>query len=52
MCGEKIRVLLRIIFGTFFAWVYAWPWPGCLWMALRTIGLLETAESLVTGYPC
>ena len=52
MCGEKIRRLLRIMFVTIFAWVYAWPWPGCLWMALRTIGLLETTESLVIGYPC
>jgi hypothetical protein len=32
--------------------VYAWPWPGCLWIALRTISLLETTESLVTEYPC
>jgi hypothetical protein len=52
MFGEKIRRLLRIIFVTIFAWVYAWQWPGCLWMALRTIGLLETTESLVIGYPC
>ena len=49
MCVEKIRRLLRIIFITIFAWVYAWPWPGCLWMELRTICLLETTESLVTG---
>jgi hypothetical protein len=43
MCGEKIRRLLHIIFVTIFAWVYAWPWPGCLWIALRTIR--ETLEN-------
>jgi transposase, IS5 family len=49
MSVEKIRRLLRFIFVTIFAWVYAWQWPGCLWMALRNIYLLETTESLVTG---
>jgi len=49
MCAEKIRRLLRIFFVTIFAWVYAWQWPGCLWIALRNICLLETTESLVTG---
>ena len=24
-------------------------WPGCLWMALSNICLLETTESLITG---
>jgi hypothetical protein len=37
------------IFVTIFAWVYAWQWPGILWMALRNICLLETPESLITG---
>jgi hypothetical protein len=49
MCAEKIRKLFRIFFVTIFAWVCAWHWPGCLWMALRNICLLETTESLVTG---
>jgi hypothetical protein len=41
ICAEKIRMLLRIFFLPIFAWVYAWQWPGCLWMALMDIGLLE-----------
>jgi hypothetical protein len=49
MCAEKIRRLLRLFFVLIFAWVCAWQWPGCLWMALRNICLLETTESLVTG---
>jgi hypothetical protein len=49
MCAEKIRRLLRIFFDTIFAWVYARQSPGCLWMALRNICLLEATESLVTG---
>ena len=49
MCAEKIRRLLRIFFVTIFVWVCAWQWPGCLWMALRNICLLEITESLVTG---
>ncbi len=49
MCAEKIRRLLRIVFVTIFAWVYAWQRPDCLWMALRNICLLETTEMLVTG---
>ena len=49
MCAEKIRRLLRLFFVIIFALVCAWKWPGCLWMALRNICLLETTESLVTG---
>ncbi|MCS5693500.1 transposase [Cyanobium sp. FGCU-6] len=49
MCAEKIRRLLRLFFVIIFACFYAWQWPGCLWMLLRSIWLLETAESLVTG---
>jgi hypothetical protein len=49
MCAEKILRLLRLFFDTIFAWFYAWQWPGCLWMTLRSICLLETAESRVTG---
>jgi hypothetical protein len=48
MCAEKIRWLLRIIFVTVFAWVYAWQWPGCLWMALRHSYLLE--DNRIAGY--
>lgn len=49
MCAEKILRLLRLFFVIIFAWFYAWQWPGCLWMELRIICLLETAESLVAG---
>jgi len=49
MCAEKIWRLLRIIFVTIFALVFAWQWPGCLWMAGRNISLLETTESMVPG---
>jgi hypothetical protein len=49
MCAEKIRRLLRLFFVLIFALVCACHWPGCLWMALRNICLLETTESLVTG---
>ena len=48
MCAEKIRRLLRLIFILIFAWVCALQWPGCLWMALRNIYLLESTEYLVT----
>jgi hypothetical protein len=46
--AEKIRRLLRIIFVTIFAWVYAWPWPGCLWMALRNI--LPARDNRIAGH--
>jgi len=49
MCVEKIPRLLPIFFVTIFAWVCAWQWPGCLWMALGNTCLLETTESLITG---
>jgi len=49
MCAEKIRRLLRLFFVTIFAWCSAWQRPGCFWMLLRNICLLETAESMVTG---
>jgi hypothetical protein len=49
MCAEKIRRLLRLFFVTIFAWLCAWQWPGSLWMLLRSICQLETAESLVAG---
>ena len=49
MCVEKIPRLLPIFFVFIFAWDYSGQWPGCLWMALRNICLLETTESLVTG---
>jgi hypothetical protein len=48
-CAEKIRRLLRLFFVLIFAWVCAWQWLGCLWLALRNICLHETTESLVTG---
>jgi hypothetical protein len=49
MCAEKILRLLRLFFVFIFAWFYAWQRPGCLYVALRNICLLETAESLVAG---
>ena len=49
MCAEKIRRLLRLFFVTIFGWLCAWQWPGCIWMLLRYICLLETAESLVAA---
>ena len=49
MCVEKIPRLLPIFFVTIFAWDYSGQWPGCLWMALSNICLLETTESLITG---
>jgi hypothetical protein len=49
MCAEKILRLLRLFLVIIFAWFNAWQWPGCLWMELRIICLLETAESLVAG---
>jgi len=49
MCAEKILRLLRFFFVTIYAWFYTWQRPGWLWVALRNIYLLETAESLVTA---
>jgi hypothetical protein len=49
MCAEKIMRLLRLFFVTIFAWFHTLQRPGLLWVALRTICLLETAESLVTA---
>jgi transposase, IS5 family len=49
MCAEKIWRLLRLFSVTIFAWFYGLQWPGCLWMELRTICLLNIGESLVTG---
>ncbi len=48
MCGEKIRRLFRIFFVTIFAWVYAWPWPGCLWIALRNI--VPARDNRIAGH--
>jgi hypothetical protein len=45
MCAEKILRLLRLFFVTIFAWFYAWLWPGCPWVLLRNICLLEIAKS-------
>jgi hypothetical protein len=49
MCAEKIPRLLPIFFVTIFAWDYSGQRPGCLWMALSNICLLETTESLIAG---
>ena len=49
MCAEKILRLLRLFFVSIFAWIYTWQWPGCLWVALRNMCLLETANSLITA---
>jgi hypothetical protein len=49
MCAEKIMRLLRLFFVTIFAWFHTLQRPGLLWVALRTICLLETAESLVNA---
>ena len=52
MCAEKLRRLLRLFFITILAWLCTFKWPGCLWMGLRDIWLLEKHESLATGKPC
>jgi hypothetical protein len=44
MCAEKILRLLRLFFVTIYGWFYTWQRTGCLWVALRNIYLLETAE--------
>jgi hypothetical protein len=50
MRAEKIRPEASPHqFVTIFALVFAWQWPGCLWMAVMNICLLETTKSLVTG---
>lgn len=49
MCAEKSMRLLRLFFVTIFAWFHTLQRPGLLWVALRTICLLETADSLVTA---
>jgi hypothetical protein len=49
MCAEKILRLLRLFFVTIYVWFYTWQRRGWLWVALRNIYLLETAESLVTA---
>jgi hypothetical protein len=49
MCAEKIMRLLRLFFVTIFAWIYSWQWQDTLWVILRDICLLETAECLVTA---
>lgn len=47
MCAEKILKLLRLFFVTVCAWFYAWQRPGTLLELLRTILLLEMADSVV-----
>jgi hypothetical protein len=49
MCAEKIRRLLRLLFVTIFAWLFAWERTDCLWAGLRPFWQLETTELLVVG---
>jgi IS5 family transposase len=49
MCAEKNLRLLRLFFVTIYAWFYTRQRPGCLWVALRNIYLLETADSFITA---
>jgi hypothetical protein len=49
MCAEKIRRILRLFFVTILIWFNVGHGRVSLWMALREIFGLETAELLLGG---